>query len=229
MKKQVIFFILIMVSLQGKVLAQSLNPVFNAFKQGYVDGGGNCASIAIIKTAVATFGVNKVFLLKTNTENGFAFTLRDGTVVTISNLEIKTAIDSANFVQKNTDENAVRIKGYADTCFAVMCKHLQNMTISSTFTAAIDDLNDGYNTPTIDKVLGVKFRPIEPHRANKIEGFKNMVITNPYHAIYASEGYYDESRNVTGIEKISNLKIKRAGIRCGFLGCGVSGAYQIVN
>jgi hypothetical protein len=44
--------------------------IFNSFKQGIISirnpvrkigGGGNCASVAVIKAAIGTFGVNKVF------------------------------------------------------------------------------------------------------------------------------------------------------------------------
>jgi hypothetical protein len=50
-----------------KIFSQSINDttLFNSFTQGYVDvptrGGGNCASIALIKAAIGTYGLDHVF------------------------------------------------------------------------------------------------------------------------------------------------------------------------
>lgn len=225
-----IFILTISILIAVSSNSQTIDPIFNSFKQGVVSAGGNCASIAVIKASIGTFGIYKVFNAMTYDSKTQLTTviLRSGNTVSISSSELQQAIDSANFVQKNSDVTSIKIKNYADTCFAIMCKHLQNMLHYKTFIEAINDLNDGYTTSEIGTVLGVKFQEIKPHRVKRISKLKNLVLYNTYHAIYASDGYYDEAWNANGINKISHLKFKRSGIKCGFIFCGVHGAFKIV-
>jgi hypothetical protein len=49
-------------------------------------GGGNCASVAVIKAAIATYGVNNVFKnVKDNPQlKEYLITLRDGRVISLN-------------------------------------------------------------------------------------------------------------------------------------------------
>lgn len=198
-----------------------ISPIFNAFKQGGVDGGGNCASIAVIKATIGTYGIGNVYTyVGKKNDSQTQYLLRSGDTITISDAEISLAITNANFQQKNIDSISIQIKMYADTCFALMCKHLQDMN-NTTFDSAIADLNDGYTTQYIDTIIGVKFKQIKSRTISEITYHENMVLYNTYHAVYASKELYDEAWNESGINFISNLKFKRWGWKCGFIFCGV--------
>ncbi len=224
--KRILFCLSIITNLSS--IAQVLDPLLNSFKQGIVFGGGNCVSIGVIKAAIGTFGIDKVFTSITVSDN-ISVGLRSGELVVLTKEEMKLAIDSAGFVLKNKDAVSVRIKNYADTCFAVMSKHLQNMLHYQTFVKAIHDLNNGYTTAEIDTVIGLKFQEVKPHKTKKLSSYKNLVIYNTYHTIFASDGFYDESWNESGVNSISHLKFKRMGYKCGFIFCGVHGDIRLFN
>ena len=228
--KKILFLILII--FVHNLSAQENNQIFNAFKQGFVEEGGNCASIALIKACIGEFGIYKVFTeLDSEDKNVILIKLKSGEIISLKKDEIDEARNRCGFESKNIDSNSIEIKKYAELCYAVMCKkHQMIQNISSnkiSFSEAVSYLNGGYTAKYIDKLLGVTFIKIKPHRANKIDKLKNLVIYNSYHAVYASDGFYDEAKNENGINRISNLKWKRCGYRCGFIFCGVHGAFKI--
>jgi hypothetical protein len=60
---------------------------------------------------------------------------------------------------------------------------------------------------------------------------KNLVLWNSAHAVYYSEGFYDEAFDKnTPIEKIENLKAHHCSVG-GFVknGCKPRGAYELIN
>src|SRR4249919_1300138 len=72
MKKKLLFvlFTFLTIYTKAQVIQVTDEQLFNAFKQDIVSfeskwkrfgGGGNCASIALIKAAIGTFGINGVF------------------------------------------------------------------------------------------------------------------------------------------------------------------------
>lgn len=206
----------------------------NAFKQGVAEeGGGNCASIAFIKMAIGQYGVGKVFKKGlSESESVTTFILKDGNTISLTNTELERAIRAGAFVQNQRDSASVRIKQYADTCFAVMCKRLQ-LIKQTTFDSAILDLNFGHNLtvndPPIQSFLGLSVRRIDPHRASKIRALDNIVVYNYHHAAYAAAGYYDEVWNASGVNRVEKFKFKRWSWKCGYKMCGLSGAFEIID
>jgi len=141
--------------------------ILNAFRQAHGSSKvvnpqrnyGNCDSIALIKTAMATFGVDGVLqspkvLPQANTEATYSVLLRDGHSVTISHAELDMAISDlqhdSGFVLPDasvTGDETILFK--ANFMYAVMAKEMlarsdvplyQNI---ETFPAALDRLGSG--------------------------------------------------------------------------------------
>lgn len=226
---KLIFFILVIL-ISNTIGAQELNTtIFNAFKQGNVNEGGNCVSIALIKAAYSKFGFNNVFEKIDKKNDKYKVTMRDKSIVEFNESELELARERANFKLKDSTDFSIKLKEFAGFCFAAMCKKNQILEKYDTYDEAITDLNNGYTTQYVDKLLGLKFKKVKPHRASKINNLNHLVIYNTYHAVYASNEYYDECWNESGIEKIKNLKWKRFRWKCMWKLCGISGAYMIVE
>lgn len=205
------------------------NKIFNAFKQGNVNEGGNCVSIALIKAAYSKYGYENVFKTIDENNDTFTVTMRDDSVVIFSKDELKIVSERANFKLKDSTDFSIKFKEFAEFCYAAMCKKVQQLENYQTLDSAITDLNNGYTTKYSNVLLGLKFKRIKPKRANKIDNLEHLVIYNTYHAVYASNGFYDECWNDSGIEKVQNLKWKRFGWKCAWKMCSISGAYMIVD
>lgn len=203
--------------------------VFNAFKQGNVNEGGNCVSIALIKAAYSKYGFENVFKNIQEVNETYIVTMRDDAVVTFTKDELKMVSEKANFKLKDSTEFSIKFKEFAEFCYTAMCKKVQILENYGTLDSAITDLNNGYTTKYSNVLLGLKFKKIKPKRANRIDQLEHLVIYNTYHAVYASNGYYDECWNESGIERIKNLKWKRFGWKCAWKMCSISGAYMIVD
>lgn len=203
--------------------------IFNAFKQGNVNEGGNCVSIALIKAAYSKYGSENVFKNIQEVNETYKVTMRDDTVVTFTKDELKIVSERANFKLKDSTEFSIKFKEFAEFCYTAMCKKVQILENYETLDSAITDLNNGYTTKFSNVLLGLKFKKLKPKRAIRIDQLEHLVIYNTYHAVYASNGYYDECWNESGIERIKNLKWKRFGWKCAWKMCSISGAYMIVD
>jgi len=83
------------------------NILFNAFKQGQVNGGGNCASIALIKMAIGTYGVGNVFNYTISpNNNSIIVKLKNDTTVEVLYTEIAQATKENGFVIKSQKPEA---------------------------------------------------------------------------------------------------------------------------
>ena len=229
MKKNMFIF-LILTSLFSVVQSQEVDKtIFNAFKQGNVKEGGNCVSIALIKAAYSKYGHDNIFKSVTQKGDTYSVLMRDGSNVNFNQSELELVVSRANFKLKDSSDLSVKFKKYAEFCFAAMCKKNQILENYKSIDCAISDLNNGYMTKFSNKLLGLKFKKIKPHRANKIDQLEHLIIYNTYHAVYASNGFYDECWNESGVEEIKNLKWKRFGWKCMWKMCSISGAYMIVD
>jgi hypothetical protein len=221
-----IIFILFVFNIHG----QEINTkIFNAFKQASVTEGGNCVSIALIKAAYSKYGDNGIFKSVEKRTDVYTVVMRDNSIISFSQEELGIVTERANFKLKDSTDFSIRFKEYAEFCYTAMCKKNQILEGYKKFNMAITDLNNGYNTKFVNRLLGLKFKKIKPHRASKINKLEHLVIYNTYHAVYASKGYYDECWNESGIEKIENLKWKRFGWKCMWKMCSISGVYMIVD
>ncbi|HEU4552476.1 MAG TPA: hypothetical protein VFS25_06570 [Chitinophaga sp.] len=201
------------------------NLLFNAFKQGNVNGGGNCASIALIKACIGTFGVGNVFTYRqNNVDSLITVTLRNDTTFTVTYAQIREATRQNGFVSKSALPEARRIRAYADTCFAVMVKMNQRLWNYPTYEKALSRLLNGYNTPSVNRLLGVTFRNIG---AANLGAGQHLVTYNAYHAVYSSDGYYDETRSAAGYAPNDRFNNNRQGIKCWHYGCKPRAALKV--
>lgn len=225
MKRLIILFITFTNLTATGQVPPAENILFNAFKQGNVNGGGNCASIALIKASIGTFGVGKVFDCSTNLSDSIInVKLRNDSTLTITFKEIQKAIKENGFVEKLHSEDAKEIKKYADTCFAVMVKMNEILRECDSYSESLSALLNGYNTPIVYKLLGVKFKEIP---TGSLSESTNVVIYNSYHAVYSSYGYYDETKSTKGYSPNGSFRKNRFGIKCSFYGCKPRRAFLV--
>lgn len=201
------------------------NLLFNAFKQGSVKGGGNCASIALIKAAIGTFGIDSVFSYSA-APNGNSITvkLKNDSTIEVKYSEILEATKANGFKIKSTDPKAALIKAYADTCFAIMVKMNEIIWEYPSFKEALEGLLNGYNTPAVHDLLGLEFENISTDLA-ALRANKNIIFYNSYHAVFSSYGYYDETKSKSGYSLNENFKKNRFGYKCSWYLCDPRNAF----
>ncbi|MEM6814183.1 MAG: hypothetical protein AAF600_07270 [Bacteroidota bacterium] len=227
-----ILLINVLISISTLTFGQN-RRVLDSFKQGSQKGTGNCASIAVIKASIDRYGLGNVFKsVRDEKEKKYYVILKSGKELTLTFEEIKDAAKAARFVESNNTSLKL-IKLYADTCFAIIAKHIQveqsfqtGPNNYSTFKEALDDLNNGFSTYTIAKSLGLEIERFKA-RPREIREKSGAVVYNVYHAVYSTYGIYDEAGDKDGVALIEKFKFKRAGLKCGFLFCGPSGAFEI--
>lgn len=186
------------------------NLLFNAFYQGKDEealGAGNCASVAIIKAAMFSFGYEVVrYVIQQDT---YEVTLRNGDEIAFTASELLYATQESSFILgKAKDETELeqftKILNYAHICFATICKMAQKhgdfssryskFIIPDTFELAVEIINDGTFTPHVYEFLGLEEHASATYRTKlrkKIKQSKGMVLWTNTHAMYASEGYFD--------------------------------------
>lgn len=131
---------------------------------------GNCDSIALIKTAMATFGRDGVFtapksLPRSNSEASYEVTLRNGHQLTISHQELDMAINNLDFnsglVLPDGEASGDKdILFGANFVYAVMAKEMtfhRDMAIYSnvlSFQDALKRMGSGINVEGFDRKQG---------------------------------------------------------------------------
>lgn len=198
----------------------SFEQVANAFKQGRVKlplvrkmgGGGNCASIALIKGAIGNFGYSGIFrsVIIDKQRNRFLIDLvdDDDTVFKLSFKNFSFAKEKSSFVLHNEDEISKDIFEFAMFCYAVIAE-VKRRTYRrfKRYKRAITDLNKGESTRYIFEYLGLERDIIEDVSIENLSRFKHLVVWNKVHAVYSSEGHYDEFfKNHSDIESLEQLK-----------------------
>lgn len=240
-EKVLILFFLLLAGLHSN--AQVINvtdqQLFKAFKQDIVKfqgtlskfgGGGNCASIALIKSAIGNFGINGVFKNITidSVNKMVHVTLRDDATVDLTFNKYNNGKKYFS-IQKIGDDNiSKQIADYARICFAVMCRREQLKLgyDKNRFYRGVDKLNKGQAAEDIYTLLGLKNEIITDLSFDNLKNFKNLVVYNRPHAVYSSSGNYDEffRGTVTGIEPLNRLNFFHCKTEDG---CPILGAYTL--
>jgi hypothetical protein len=188
--------------------------IFTAFYQGKDAEGdreGNCASIAIIKAAMYTYGENAISYV---VKNGvYQVTLKNGAQVSFTEDELDLVVKDGSFVlgdyQDDKDDGASldiygRYRDFAHICFASMCKMVAsegdyNSRAGKTiypedFELALETLNDGTHTPSVHELLGLD-EHVTPAFGGKFKkrvwADVGMVFWTPRHAMFAAKGRLD--------------------------------------
>lgn len=186
--------------------------IFAVFVQGTGGNGeGNCASVALIKASIVTFGIDSVFEEVWKGDTAF-ITLKSNERLMLSRSEVEYAAAAARFSTKpsrcdSSDfEQKDRLRKYAHLCFAVICKMVQIQYEQDgkclTFSETVADVNDGLYTPNVYRYLGLTdfvrhsrrglfgipaLRIINSRNKNGLVG----VAWRSKHAVFISNGHYD--------------------------------------
>jgi len=198
----------------------SFEQISNSFKQGTVDlpllrrfgGGGNCATIALIKAAIGNFGFSGVFksVIIDHRKKRFLIDLADSdeTVYILKFKKFELASSKSAFILKSNDMKSRDILEFSNFCFAVMAEVKRNTYRRyKDYRRAITDLNKGEPTNYIFELLGLERENIKDISIKNLAKFKHLVVWNPPHAVYSNEGYYDEHyNNYDEIEPLERLK-----------------------
>jgi len=184
--------------------------LFNAFYQGKDEesvGAGNCASIAIIKAAMFTFGYEVISFEKE--QNIYHVTLKNGEKISFNENELLYAKKESSFILGKYDtetekEQFNEILEYAHICYATICKMAQKngdfssryskFIIPENFELAVEIINDGTFTPHVYEFLGLEDNATATYRTKlrkKVKQSFGMVLWTNSHAMYSSEGYFD--------------------------------------
>ena len=225
----------------AQIIPVTDQQLFGAFKQDFVKfqgtiqrlkpGGGNCASIALIKAAIGTFGINGVFKnISIDSANQLVnITLQDNTVVDLNFDRLKNGKDYFFIEKIGVDELSKQIADYGRFCFAVMCRKKQMIMGYRKYGKAVDKLNKGQDASEIYNLLGLKKEQITDFSIDNLKNYKNVVTYNSPHAVYSSAGNYDEffKDNSAGGQYISIQPLsKLSTIHCkSGSTCAIIGAY----
>jgi hypothetical protein len=205
------------------------NLLFNCFKQLVVKGEDNGTSVAFIKAAMGTFGVNNVFR-NVNTDNAakqHTILLRNGVTVVLNFAEVEEAGAAAGFMVRNNDLLSADIRRYALLCYAAMAKNLQVQRALPNYTAGIAMLNNNYPAKDIAALLGLMLKPIKPCTVEELSRYNHIMVRNNYYTSYAYLGYYDEVKLNIGFAPLEEFRKNHFGVSCAYKRCQINAAYRV--
>lgn len=157
-------------------------------------GSNNCVSIALIKAAIETFGIDQVFTLNKEGSN-YHVVLKNGMEVNFSEAELATSKTVANF-QKSKDQDSDRshvyheVLEYAQLCYAAMVATFAKIEGNAlSFEEALYILNNGINSRIAASYLGLEDFV---HRSFlQSSSQSGMYAWWRKHTVYMSHGNYD--------------------------------------
>lgn len=185
--------------------------IFSAFYQGKDfedEREGNCASIAIIKAAMYTFGKNSInYILNKNT---YEVTLKNDDKISFTKDELELVKKDASFIlgdfekDGNTKKKYEQYLDFAHLCYAAMCKmvakkgdynsRLKKIIYPQDFQLALETLNDGTHTPSVHRLLGLE-KYVSPTFGSefrkKAKEDVGMILWTYSHAMFAANGNLD--------------------------------------
>lgn len=165
------------------------NTVISAFHQGN-KGDYNCASIAVIKCCIATFGIDSVFRSVNDLGDRFEITFRNNETISLTKQELAKATQASGFV---LDSNKV-IFDKAHFIYAVMVKRAINnpnkvFKSCTNFDNALIFLhgeNGGIDATNLPALIGVTYKFVDNYQE------LSYVYGNFYHAAFASKDVFDD-------------------------------------
>lgn len=172
--------------------------IIQAFRQGTVEEGGNCASIALIKAAINVFGVGYVFEIS-KSENIYSVVFKDRTELIFTQEQLDFTTKRADFhLRQGTTQDETElykeIYDYANLCFCAMVKKVTEIGESGDgigdFENAIVALNDGATTSVLYKTLGLT-NVNGPSVWMRTKGQAGIIAWKKAHTVFVSDGIYD--------------------------------------
>lgn len=146
---------------------------------------GNCASVAVIKAAMDTYG-NKVFdQVRPLDDGAYQVTLRDGSQVVVTREELEAAATATHFDVEDPGADA-----YATLSYAVIAKRYQQES-GMTYAESLVEMANGAYPEEIAGYLGLGDL-LEHVPVGELEGQDAGVIWGDGHARYVS-GFHADS------------------------------------
>ena len=219
-----LFFVIILFTAR-QALAQNEQLIFTSFFQGARD---NCASVALLKSAMYKYGVGKVVTCQQQA-GGIHVTLRNGQAVDLSNDELAASRAANGFIpSENADPSnpvVAHIFGYADTLYAVEAKYIATYGYSgcdraivstqyNTYALALQFISKpGVCTDNVYKYLGLSITGGIQNYTEQIDfsAMKGVILYNMPHAIalYQNQGDgYGTLVPVAPVMKLNKFKFK---------------------
>jgi hypothetical protein len=189
--------------------------MITCFSQGHAGSRAtNCASISVIKLAIAKYGINGVFLRIETLPGKYVIHLRNGQQTDLSADEL-AVMDNLNKFYFVLDSDTVKA---ARLMYAVMAKNkfLQHPENFRDLTAAASEkagwLLHHYTiyqlvTDTWEnfKLLGIDTSKIKKIDKSVAKNYPDNIITSLKHSAYASFGTYDEYGEPRSLPEFSDL------------------------
>jgi hypothetical protein len=200
--------LLITVRVFGQTFTPSVdfsNKVINSFSQGFdqVNGRGvdlNCASIAIVKCAIGTFGLAAAVKVDTAADHqSFTVTLRNQQTLSLTAQEVGEARTKSGFALLPGGDTVIYNK--AILLYAVLAKRAPGFATAKLFTTCKDFdsslayLRAGINADNLPPLLGLALKKV-PQNSQV-----SWVYGNAFHAVFASLDIFDDD----GTRKKINL------------------------
>jgi hypothetical protein len=207
-----------------KSTSNATKDILGAF---YQQGKNNCATIGIIKLAMATFGMDHLFKTIAEDANGSTnVTLKNNVTITISAQELAKLSKESGFTLNEGDDeqNKKQILRFAHLCFCVVVKYYMQIE-EIDLTQALREINvKGINSDYAYLNLGftaddVKFLTEEnegTRDASIYIGNEAYLLYNNNHCVMASFDVYDsygEIEEVSSFAK-SHSSILKPGKTC---------------
>jgi len=218
MKTKNLLICLALIGLTAKSNAQIFTPsttysmfVLNSFKQY---DNFNCATIAVIKCGMATFGADQVAQIDSSGDP-IKVILRNHQQILITLPELKAATDSARM----RAAKSAALYNEATILYAAMAKMAVQLSADPRFSYCTDytkalyfldgRVNHGVSSEDIPTLLGLKPTP-QTQRGTGL----NYVGHNQFHAVYATYNMFDNfgySKRFTDINFLSHFSLIHLG------------------
>jgi len=152
---------------------------------------GNCASVAVIKSAVDRFD-DKVFKSVSKTEDGkgYDIEMKDGYKLRLSQAELDTATRSSRFRTISGDNGLTAEQkkaglDFANFAYAAMAKRAANTRTGTarSFEGALHDFENGYNPHNSAKLLGLK-EYVQNVNTRTLDNQDSVTAWSSRHAIF---------------------------------------------
>lgn len=144
---------------------------------------GNCASTAVIKAAIDTWGTDVFRSVEKLPRGGYAVEMKDGARVQLSREELEAAATGAHY-----QGNEPGTRAFANLCYAAMAKRAQMLGHegSDTYAEALRSLANGERTSEVPRYLGLadKVKNIDVDRIKDHDG---VVAWGNGHAVFVDE------------------------------------------
>ena len=200
--KVIVLISTLMVSLS--LMAQKVpdKSTITSFSQ---DSAANCASISVIKLAIAKYGVDGVFKKVDSLTDRYRIQLLDDKIIELTKNEEAIIGKIDGFAKGNNEMIFTKAK----FIYAVMAKN--KMKNYDTSCKKIEDAASivKKKSQKKDKILFLLHEDTKTNlyylglenlydsiNAAFVNNYKSIIITNVYHSAYSSSGFYDEHGRV---------------------------------